>query len=353
LRVCGKLQKDCYRGSCLLENCKIKAYNKHVEKLESMYINYGKDIESINDLSLSEQIKIVEIDEGTSVLPSVTRTMFEHLKDEKVINKRFNIDNGWMCEVCHGLNIKELEKCGTCGREKGNKIEVNQEEYLEKLRNKYLKHTIRGTKEERLVEKKSLAQQREQERKERIRKRKEQILQEKLAKAAVYDEDDEESDYDSEAEDKRIGDEVSDDDDEVVWHLGKQIRLGELKALKKAEEEAKSLVKKKNKSVIMETLEEINPVTMVKVSAYSTMRDNLDRDTKVGKWIKYLFGSDYTDSVQTTDKRTLLNGGIQWKKSLYQEYEEKANDIEKAKAKKLKKEQRAEQKLKAKQDEGE
>ena len=103
----------------------------------------------------------------------------------------------------------------------------------------------------------------------------------------------------------------------------------------------------------METLEEINPITMVKVSAYSTMRDNLDRDTKAGKWIKYLFGSDYTDSVQTTDKKTLLSGGIQWKKSLYQEYEEKADDIEKAKAKKLKKEQRAEEKLKAKQDEGE
>ena len=67
-----------------------------------------------------------------------------------------------------------------------------------------------------MVEKKSLAQQREQERKERIRKRKEQILQEKLAKAAVYDEDDEESDYDSEAEDKRIGDEVPDDDDELL-----------------------------------------------------------------------------------------------------------------------------------------
>ena len=345
--VCGKMVRDCYRGSCILENCKIKAHNKHMEKLELMFINFGKDISSINDLSLNEQIKIVEIDEGSSVLPSVTRTMFEHLKDEKKLSKRFDINNGWMCEVCHGLNIKELEKCGTCGRIKGNKIETNQEEYLEKLRNKYLKHTVKGTKEERISEKVALAQQREEERKERIRRKKEQVLLEKMAKAAVYDDDEEESDYDSEAEDNRIGDEEPDDDDEIVWHVGKQIRLGDLKALKKKEAEENQLLQTKKKSVIMETLEEINPITSTKVAVYSTMRDNLDRETKAGKWIEYIFGTDITDSVQSTDKRTLLSGGIQWKKSLYQEYEEKADEIEKHKQKKLKKQRRAAKKQQA------
>ena len=37
---------------------------------------------------------------------------------------------------------------------------LNEEEYLEKLRRKYLEHKLRGTKEDRLVEKKTLAEQR-------------------------------------------------------------------------------------------------------------------------------------------------------------------------------------------------
>ena len=92
------------------------------------------------------------------------------------INKGFDIQHGWMCEICHALNIRELDKCGTCGREKGNKVNTNEEEYLENLEEKYLEHKLRGTKEGRLVEKKTLAEQRLEERKERMRKRKEQLL---------------------------------------------------------------------------------------------------------------------------------------------------------------------------------
>ena len=42
-----------------------------------------------------------------------------------------------------------------------------------------------------------------------------------------------------------------------------------------------------------------------------------------------------------------MSGGIQWKKSLYQEYEEKADEIEKHKQKKLKKQRRAAKKQQA------
>ena len=345
--VCGKMQSECHRPDCLLEVCKIKAYNKHVEKLELMWINFGKDISSLDDLSLNEQIKIVEVDNGEPVLPSVTRTMFEHLKDEKKISKRFDIQNGWMCEICHALNIRELEKCGTCGREKGNKVTTNEEEYLEKLRKKYLEHKLRGTKEERLVEKKTLAEQRLEERKERIRKRKEQLLQEKRDSAVVYDDNDNESEYDSDAEDNRIADEQSEDDDEIVWHLGKKTTLGRLKEIQKAEQEKNAAMPDKKKSKIAEILEQVDPITPVKISVYSSVRDNLDRETKVGKFIRYVFGTDLTDSIQSTEKRALLRGNIQWQKSLYREYEEKANEIEKKKSKRLKKARREARKQQA------
>lgn len=312
-----------------------------------MFFNFGKDISSLDDLSLNEQIKIVEIDNGEPVLPSVTRTMFEHLKDEKKISKRFDIQNGWMCEICHALNIRELEKCGTCGREKGNKVITNEEEYLEKLRKKYLEHKLRGTKEERLVEKKTLAEQRLEERKERIRKRKEQLLQEKRDSVVVYDDNDNESEYDSEAEDNRIADEESEDDDEIVWHLGKKTTLGRLKEIQKAEQEKNAALSDKKKSKIAEILEQVDPITPVKISVYSSVRDNLDRETKMGKFIRYVFGTDLTDSIQSTEKRALLRGNIQWQKSLYTEYEEKANEIEKKKSKRLKKASREARKQQA------
>ena len=40
--VCGKMQSECHRPDCLLEVCKINAHNKHLEKLELMWINFGK-----------------------------------------------------------------------------------------------------------------------------------------------------------------------------------------------------------------------------------------------------------------------------------------------------------------------
>ena len=150
---------------------------------------------------------------------------------------------------------------------------------MEKLRRKYLEHKLRGTKEGRLVEKKTLAEQRLEERKERMRKRKEQLLREKLASAVVYDDNDDESEYDSEAEDNRIADEESDDDNEVVWHLGKKTTLGRLKEIQKAEQEKNSVLADKKKSKIAEILEQVDPITPVKVSIFSSVRDNLDRET--------------------------------------------------------------------------
>ena len=59
---------------------------------------------------------------------------------------------------------------------------------------------------------------------------------------------------------------------------------------------------------------------------------------KWASFIRYVFGTDLTDSIQSTEKRALKN--IQWQKSLYTEYEEIANEIEKKKSKKLKKARR-------------
>ena len=83
-------------------------------------------------------------------------------------------------------------------------------------------------------------------------------------------------------------------------------------------------------------MEQVDPITPVKVSIFSSVRDNLDRETKMGKFIRYVFGTDLTDSIQSTEKRALLRGNIQWQKSLYTEYEEIANEIEKKKSKKIK-----------------
>ena len=130
-----------------------------------------------------------------------------------------------------------------------------------------------------------------------------------------------ESEYDSEAEDNRIADEESDDDDEVVWHLGKKTTLGRLKEIQKAEQEKNNVLSSdKKKSKIAEMLEQVDPITPVKISIFSSVRDNLDRETKIGKFIRYVFGTDLTDSIQSTEKRALLRGNIQWQKSLYREY---------------------------------
>ena len=67
----------------------------------------------------------------------------------------------------------------------------------------------------------------------------------------------------------------------------------------------------------------------------------------MGKFIRYVFGTDLTDSIQSTEKRALLRGNIQWQKSLYTEYEEKANEIEKKKSKRLKKARREARKQQA------
>ena len=96
-----------------------------------------------------------------------------------------------------------------------------------------------------------------------------------------------------------------------MWHLGKKTTLGRLKR------DICTIGQKKSK--FAEILEQVDPITPVKVSIFSSVRDNLDRETKMGKFIRYVFGTDLTDSIQSTEKRALLRGNIQWQKSLYRE----------------------------------
>ena len=132
-----------------------------------------------------------------------------------------------------------------------------------------------------------------------------------------------------------------------MWHLGKKTTLGRLKEIQKAEREKNNVLSDKKKSKFAEMLEQVDPITPVKISIFSSVRDNLDRETKIGQFIRYVFGTDLTDSIQSTEKRALLRGNIQWQKSLYREYEEKADEIEKRKTKKLKKASREAKKQKA------
>ena len=64
-----------------------------------------------------------------------------------------------------------------------------------------------------------------------------------------------------------------------MWHLGKKTTLGRLKEIQKAEQEKNSVLSDKKKSKIAEILEQVDPITPVKVSIFSSVRNNLDRET--------------------------------------------------------------------------
>ena len=63
-------------------------------------------------------------------------------------------------------------------------------------------------------------------------------------------------------------------------------------------------------------MDNIDPVKYAKAGIYTFMRDELDRKTTMGQRIAYIFGTDYTDNIQETDRRKLLDGIVEWKPNL-------------------------------------
>ena len=84
--------------------CKINAHNKHIEKLELMWINFGKDISSLDDLSLNV-FEIVEIDNCEPVL-LCDKNNVRARHDEKKINKQYRYSTWLDVDISHALNIR-------------------------------------------------------------------------------------------------------------------------------------------------------------------------------------------------------------------------------------------------------
>eukprot|EP00505_MAST-04D_sp_SCG-Rhode-Island_P005661 Stramenopile-MAST_4_protein_5661 len=307
--VCGKMQAECYRPACLLALCKRNAHKKKEERLEALWLNFN--IVDDADLSLTEQIKLVAVDEGESVLPAVRRTQFEKLKEEKTVDRRFNaMQDRWLCGVCHALNLAEMIQCSNCGRGKGEELETDQEAYLKSLREKFVKRGKNDlTLEEKLEEKEVNRQKR---RSERMKQRRQEFLAEQRRLEAEADAES----YDEEAENNRIGSESDDSDEEdMVWHVGVEMTKREMREhLAQSKTEGVKIVQK---SKLTELVDTINPVKYAKAGIYTFMRDELDRKTSIGKRIAYIFGTDYTDNIQETDKRKLLDGIVEWRPNLW------------------------------------
>jgi hypothetical protein len=124
--------------------------------------------------------------------------------------------------------------------------------------------------------------------------------------------------YDEEAENNRIGSESDDSDEEdMVWHVGVEMTKREMREhLAQSKTEGVKIVQK---SKLTELVDTINPVKYAKAGIYTFMRDELDRKTSIGKRIAYIFGTDYTDNIQETDKRKLLDGIVEWRPNLWDE----------------------------------
>ena len=301
--VCGKMQTECYNGSCLLALCKRSAQEARDDRLNKLWYNYGDGAVEETDLPLSEQIRRVAIDEGESVLPAVRRTQFEKLREEKRADKRFSVSEGWLCGVCRALNLAEMKKCGTCGREKGESLEVDEDDYVRRLKERFARRgKYDRTIEEKLEEKKNNREERKSKRNERYEK----YLEDEKLKAE--DQLEEEEFYDEEAENQRFGSEDESSSDEDVWYMGEMMTKKERGRLE--EEKALLAVQPAKTNMLSNFLNEVNPFRHGRIAMYSYMRDELDRRTKIGESMQFVLGTDYTDIIQETDRRKLLDGKL-------------------------------------------
>ena len=95
----------------------------------------------------------------------------------------------------------------------------------------------------------------------------------------------------------------------MVWHMGVEMTKREMREQIARDEAGTVAIVQKSK--FQDFVDAFNPVRHAKIGMYSFMRDELDRKTTIGKNIAYIFGTNYTDNIQETDKRKLLDGVIE------------------------------------------